>query len=51
MRLNQQLKGRSEAFAQFRDILGAEIMSAIPDLKQEAQSVVQATGGTLPSIT
>ena len=45
MRNNQQLKGRSEAFASFRDILGREMMSAIPDIKEDVREVVESTGG------
>ena len=45
MKYNQQLKGRSEAFASFRDVLGAEMMSGIPDIREETRSVVQSSGG------
>lgn len=47
MRYNQQQKGRSDAFGIFRDILGQEIMSAIPDIKDEVEKVVQASGGQI----
>lgn len=45
MRLNQELKGKSEAFADFRDILAMEMMSAIPDIKDEVHQIVVATNG------
>lgn len=45
MRYNQQQKGRSDAFAQFRDILGRELMSGIPDIKDDVKKVVEASGG------
>jgi mediator of RNA polymerase II transcription subunit 10 len=45
MRYNQQLKGRSEAFAAFRDILGREMSSAMPEIRSEVQQVLEATGG------
>lgn len=45
MRLNQELKGKTEAFAEFRDLLGKEMMSAIPDIKEEVRQVVLSTGG------
>lgn len=45
MKYNQQLKGKSEAFAQFRDILGKEMMSAIPEIKDDVEEIVQSTGG------
>ncbi|EME49304.1 hypothetical protein DOTSEDRAFT_19766 [Dothistroma septosporum NZE10] len=47
MRYNQQQKGRSEAFAAFRDILGREIMSGIPEIRDDVKQVVIATGGNL----
>jgi len=45
MRYNQQLKGRSEAFAHFRDILGREMMSGIPEIADDVRKVVEASGG------
>lgn len=45
MRLNQELKGKSDAFADFRDILGREMMSAMPDIKDDVKAVVLASGG------
>ena len=45
MRYNQQLKGRSEAFASFRDILGQQIITGIPEIKEDVRKVVQASGG------
>ncbi|KAK4541380.1 hypothetical protein LTR36_007981 [Oleoguttula mirabilis] len=47
LKLNQQAKGRAEAFASFRDILGREMASGIPDIKNDVQQVVAATGGKL----
>ncbi|KAF2721721.1 RNA polymeras-like protein II mediator complex subunit 10 [Polychaeton citri CBS 116435] len=45
MKFNQSLKGKSEAFGQFRDILGREMMSAIPDIKDDVRKVLEASGG------
>ena len=45
MRYNQQQKGRSEAFASFRDILGEQMMVGIPDIKDDVQKVLVASGG------
>ncbi|KAK3669689.1 RNA polymerase II mediator complex subunit [Recurvomyces mirabilis] len=45
MKWNQQLKGRSEAFAQFRDILAREMMSGIPDIKDDVREIAASTGG------
>lgn len=41
------LKGKAEAYAQFRDILAKEITSAMPEVEKEVEMVVEATGGTL----
>ncbi|KZF22157.1 hypothetical protein L228DRAFT_239163 [Xylona heveae TC161] len=42
---NQYLKGRAEAFGSFRDILAAEMSSALPELRQDVERVVLATSG------
>lgn len=44
---NQRLKGKSEAFAQLRDILAKEIMTAMPEVRNEVKRVVESTGGRL----
>lgn len=43
MRYNQQLKGRAEAFAEFSDILSQEMMSAIPEIKEDTRNIMRAT--------
>jgi mediator of RNA polymerase II transcription subunit 10 len=47
MRYNQQLKGRTEAFGQFRDILAREMASGLPEIREDVRTVVEATGGKL----
>ena len=47
MRYNQQHKGRSEAFASFRDILGQQMVTAMPEIKDDVKRVVEASGGRL----
>ncbi|KAK7563624.1 mediator complex, subunit Med10 [Phyllosticta citricarpa] len=42
---NQKLKGKAEAYAQFRDILAKKIITAFPELEADARRVVQNTGG------
>lgn len=42
---NQDLKGKAEAFASFRDVLAREMASAMPECKKEVKRVVEATGG------
>lgn len=48
-RLNQQLKGRSQAYADFRDILAKEMMTAFPDCQEEIKKTVESTGGKVQS--
>lgn len=45
MQYNQLQKGRAEAFGHFRDILSREMMSAIPDMKDDVRTVLEASGG------
>ncbi|KAI7540440.1 hypothetical protein KC331_g9164 [Hortaea werneckii] len=45
MRYNQSLAGQSAGLAQLRDIFGKEIMSAIPELSQDVNEILVATGG------
>ncbi|KAL1846914.1 RNA polymerase II mediator complex subunit [Paecilomyces lecythidis] len=45
---NQDLKGKKEAFASFRDVLAREMRSAMPECRGEVDRVVRATGGTVP---
>jgi len=45
MQYNQLQKGRAEAFADFRDSLGREMMSAIPDMRDDVRGVLKAIGG------
>ena len=47
MRYNQQQKGRSEAFGNFRDILGKHLASGIPGMAVDVKQVVEATGGSV----
>jgi mediator of RNA polymerase II transcription subunit 10 len=47
MRYNQQQKGRSDAYAQFRDILGREMASAIPEIREDVKKVVESSGGQI----
>lgn len=38
---NQYLKGKSEAFAGFRDVLAEEIVKAIPELTEEVEKRIE----------
>lgn len=46
-RMNQLLKGRAEAYSLMRDILAKDIVSAIPELREDVKEVVESTGGTI----
>lgn len=48
---NQDLKGKKEAFAAFRDVLAREMRSAMPECRGEVERVLAATGGPSPSTT
>lgn len=43
---NQDLKGKSEAFSEFRDILAEEMTTSMPETKDEVRRVLGATGGS-----
>jgi mediator of RNA polymerase II transcription subunit 10 len=38
--------GKEDAFASFRDVLAREMVAALPELKEDVQMVVEATGGS-----
>ncbi|KAJ5996768.1 hypothetical protein N7522_008428 [Penicillium canescens] len=42
---NQDLRGKREAFASFRDVLAREMRSAMPECRGEVDRVVVASGG------
>ncbi|KAJ5477054.1 Mediator of RNA polymerase II transcription subunit 10 [Penicillium diatomitis] len=42
---NQDLKGKREAFADFRDVLAREMRSAMPECRAEVDRVMAMTGG------
>jgi mediator of RNA polymerase II transcription subunit 10 len=46
-RTNQIAKGKLEAFGAFRDVLAKEMISAMPELKEDVKRVVKETGGTV----
>ena len=43
-RSNQYLKGKSEAFAGFRDILAEEMIKAIPECKGDVERILAGSG-------
>ena len=44
-RSNQYLKGKSEAFAGFRDRLAEEIIKAIPECKEDVERILEMVVG------
>ncbi|KAL4880098.1 mediator complex, subunit Med10 [Aspergillus karnatakaensis] len=42
---NQDLRGKKEAFASFRDVLAREMRSAMPEVRGEVDRVIENTGG------
>ncbi|KAL7267834.1 RNA polymerase II mediator complex subunit [Rhizina undulata] len=42
---NQFMKGKMEAYRQFRDVLGDQICVAFPELKEDVDKIVDASGG------
>jgi mediator of RNA polymerase II transcription subunit 10 len=47
-RANQLMRGKMHAFASFRDILAEQMLSAMPELKEDVEKVLAATGGKRP---
>lgn len=47
MELNQKLKGKSEAFGQFRDVLAQQMIEKMEDVGDDVHRVIEETGGSL----
>ena len=45
---NQLMRGKTRAFASFRDVLAEQMAAAMPELREDVETVVGATGGRLP---
>jgi mediator of RNA polymerase II transcription subunit 10 len=45
MRNNQKLKGKTEAFAQFREILAKDLVGAVPEMRDDVKRLVHSSGG------
>lgn len=43
--MNQSMKGRSAAYAQFRDALAREMKGGMPEIAEEVDTVLSNTGG------
>jgi hypothetical protein len=48
---NQLMRGKTRAFADFRDILAADMAAAMPELRRDVRTVCEATGGVPPPLT
>jgi len=42
---NMLLKGKSEAFMRFRDLLAGEIVEAMPDTREEVERILETRVG------
>lgn len=47
-RMNQMLNGRIDAYRMLQEQLAWQVSNAIPELKEDVISVVEATGGKVP---
>lgn len=47
-RMNQMLKGRTNAYRLLQETLAKDLIDGIPDLKSDVIKVVEATGGRVP---
>lgn len=43
---NQLMRGKMHAFGSFRDVLAQNMTTAMPELKDDVDRVLEATGGT-----
>ena len=43
--MNQLARGKTRAFADFRDVLAHQMEVALPELRDDVKKVVEATGG------
>lgn len=50
-RSNQYLKGKSEAFAGFRDILAEEMIKGIPECKEDVERILEGSGAVVGEVT
>ncbi|KAH6624216.1 mediator of RNA polymerase II transcription subunit 10 [Chaetomium sp. MPI-SDFR-AT-0129] len=49
-RMNQLARGKTHAFRDFRDVLAREMMGALPELREDVEAVVRATGGVTTEV-
>jgi mediator of RNA polymerase II transcription subunit 10 len=47
---NQLMRGKTTAFASFRDVLAREMTSALPELGADVRRVVEETGGNFDAV-
>ena len=48
-RTNQMLKGREEAYRLLQEQIAWQLSNAVPELKNDVVSAVEATGGKVPT--
>ena len=47
-RMNQMLKGRTEAYRLLQETLARDLIDGIPDLKDDITKTIEASGGKVP---
>ncbi|KFH48945.1 Mediator of RNA polymerase II transcription subunit-like protein [Hapsidospora chrysogenum ATCC 11550] len=47
---NQLIRGKTHAFAAFRDVLAADMAAAMPELRDDVKLVCETTGGSAPVV-
>jgi mediator of RNA polymerase II transcription subunit 10 len=47
-RMNQMLKGRTEAYRLLQETLARDLIEGIPELKDDVTKTVESTGGKVP---
>ncbi len=50
-RMNQLARGKEHAFRGFRDVLAREMRAALPEVGEDVDRVVEATGGVSSAVT
>lgn len=44
------MKGKKEAFGNFRDVLAEEMCNVFPEMRKDVEKVVEATGGDVAKL-
>lgn len=47
---NQLMRGKMAAYGDFRDVLAREMGRALPEVREDVEKVVEATGGKIEAL-